>query len=113
MNLLISCCGLNCESCEARIATAKDSDELRAATAEKWQKMFNAPSLDPGLINCMGCRTDGVKFAHCYDCKIRKCAAEKGYQTCGDCRLVDNCEIVAHVHNFAPEALQNLKNLKN
>ena len=42
MNALISVCGLNCETCEARIATVNNDDELRKETAEKWQKMFNS-----------------------------------------------------------------------
>ena len=33
MEKIISCCGLNCATCEARIATLKNDDELRKATA--------------------------------------------------------------------------------
>lgn len=29
MKQLIACCGLDCESCDARIATVKNDDELR------------------------------------------------------------------------------------
>jgi hypothetical protein len=35
MEKLIACCGLNCSTCEARIATIKNDDELRKATADK------------------------------------------------------------------------------
>ncbi|MCD4735089.1 MAG: DUF3795 domain-containing protein [Bacteroidales bacterium] len=111
MSKLISCCGLNCETCDAYIATINDSDELRATTAEKWKKMFNAPALDPKTINCLGCRQEGVKFAHCYECKIRNCAMGKGFETCGDCPDLETCEIVSQVHQVAPEALENLKKL--
>lgn len=111
MNKLISCCGLNCETCDAYIATMKNSDELRKQTAEKWQKMFNAPEIKIESINCTGCRSDGVKFAHCYECKIRICTESKGFETCAECSALDSCKLVAGVHQFAPEALQNLKNL--
>ena len=111
MNKLIACCGLNCESCEARIATIQNSDELRKVTAEKWQKMFNAPSISIETINCTGCRAEGVKFAHCSECQVRNCVAAKGFETCGDCGEMATCEIVANIHKFAPEAITNLKRM--
>ena len=39
MKQLIACCGLDCESCDARIATVKNDDELREKTAQKWSAM--------------------------------------------------------------------------
>ena len=33
MKQLIACCGLDCESCDARIATVKNDNELREKTA--------------------------------------------------------------------------------
>jgi hypothetical protein len=111
MEKLISCCGLNCATCEARIATLANDDELRKATAEKWKVMFNVPDLDYQLINCTGCREEGVKLSHCYECEIRKCAMAKGLETCGQCSDLGECKIVASVHKFAPEALDNLRSL--
>ncbi len=112
-NTLISVCGLNCETCEARIATITNDDVLRKKTAEQWQKMFNSPEINPSSINCTGCRMDGVKIAHCNDCKIRSCAQNKGHQTCGDCNDLESCELVSMVHKFSPDALTNLKNIHN
>jgi hypothetical protein len=108
---LISCCGLNCETCDARIATVNDSDVLRKATAEKWKKMYNAPDIPYGSINCTGCRMEGVKFSHCETCQIRNCVMAKGFETCGDCAEIGTCEIVASVHKYVPEAIENLKRL--
>ena len=94
MKQLIACCGLDCENCDARIATVRDDNELREKTAQKWSIMNNAPEITPATINCMGCRTDGAKFAYCNDyCSIRKCVNEKGYNTCGDCKELDDCQI--------------------
>ena len=82
MKQLIACCGLDYENCDARIATVRDDNELREKTAQKWSIMNNAPEITPATINCMGCRTDGAKFAYCNDyCPIRKCVNEKGYKT--------------------------------
>jgi len=111
MEKFISCCGINCAECDARIATIKNDDDLRRATSEKWQKLYDAPNIAPELINCLGCRQDGVKFAHCFSCEIRKCVNAKNYQTCGDCPEMESCEIVSCVHKHLPEAITNLKSL--
>ena len=111
MKKLIACCGLNCETCDARIATVKNSDELRRATAETWSKMFNAPGITFESINCTGCRMEGAKFSHCSECQVRSCVQKKGYETCGDCAEMENCAIVAPVHKYVPEAVKNLKQL--
>ncbi|MBN2349392.1 MAG: DUF3795 domain-containing protein [Bacteroidales bacterium] len=109
MEKLISCCGLNCATCDARIATIADNNDLRAKTAAKWRDQYNASAITAEMINCTGCREPGAKFNHCEVCEIRKCAVSKGYQTCADCDNLDNCAIVKGVHQYVPEALENLK----
>lgn len=111
MKKLISFCGLNCESCEARIATIKDDDELRKAVVEKWRTAYNAPDLNYTMINCTGCREAGVKIGHWNECGIRKCSESRGFSTCGDCKELETCQLIAPVLKFAPEALTNLKSL--
>jgi len=110
MKKLISCCGLNCETCDARIATIKNDDILRKATADKWSAGFNAP-ITPEMINCTGCREEGVKFGYCEMCEIKKCVKTKGFNTCGECEEMNTCTIVAGVHKSVPEAITNLRNL--
>ena len=105
MKQLTACCGLDCESCDARIATVKNDDVLREKTAQKWSAMNNAPEITAATINCMGCRADGVKFAYC---EIRKCVSGKGFNTCGDCDELDSCQIVGAVLQHAPGARENL-----
>ena len=39
MKQLIACCGLDCESCDARIATVENDNELKEKTARKWSVM--------------------------------------------------------------------------
>jgi hypothetical protein len=110
MEKLIACCGLNCASCDARIATLANDDELRAQTAEKWKVAFGA-DITSEMINCTGCREAGVKFSHCTECEIRNCVASKDYQTCADCDKLENCSLLINLHQYAPEALENLKSL--
>jgi hypothetical protein len=109
MKKLIASCGINCETCDAYIATLNNDDQLRKKTAESWCQMFNAPSITVESINCTGCRPDGVKFAHCNACEIRKCVRAKGYETCGECQDMSTCNIVAMIHQHVPDAITNLK----
>lgn len=109
MKRSIACCGLDCEKCDARIATVKNDDALREQTAQKWSVMNNTPEITAETINCMGCRMDGAKFAFCSDyCEIRKCVNAKGFNTCGDCKELDNCPTVGAIFQHAPGAKENL-----
>lgn len=108
MNELIAYCGLNCETCNARIATIQNDDELRRKTAKLWSE-WNHADITPEMINCVGCRVDGVKTPYCEQlCPIRKCAQEKGYTTCGSCPELDRCEKVAMIIGNNEEARKNL-----
>ena len=108
MNRMIAFCGLNCEKCDAYIATKNDDQSLREKTAKLWSKLNNAPIL-PEHINCDGCRVNGRKTVFCESlCGIRQCALEKGVTTCGDCSEMDGCPIVGAVHANNPDAWRNL-----
>ena len=111
MEKLISCCGLDCATCDARIATSKNDNDLRAKTAETWSVQFNS-IITAEMINCVGCRPEGVHFAHCFECEIRNCVNEKGFQTCGECSEMTNCKKVELIHQYMPEAITNLQSLK-
>jgi hypothetical protein len=111
MEKIISCCGLNCATCEARIATINNDEELRKSTAEKWKTTYNVPDMSPEMINCTGCREEGVKIGHWGMCQIRLCATGKGFKTCGECKDLEECNIISGVFKFSPEALANLKAL--
>jgi hypothetical protein len=109
MKQLIACCGLDCESCDARIATINNDNDLREKTAQKWSVINNEPMITAETINCMGCRTDGVKTMFCSDmCEIRKCVNEKGFNTCGECEKLDNCQIVGAIIEHFSGAKENL-----
>jgi len=108
---LIACCGLDCEKCDARIATIKNDDELRKKTAKLWSKM-NQVLITPEMIDCMGCRVDGVKTSFCDNmCEIKKCVLEKGYSTCAECSNIELCEKIKMVLSNNSDAVHNLKSL--
>ncbi len=108
MKQLIACCGLDCEACDARIATINNDDRLREETARKWSEMNNTPEITAETINCLGCRSEGVKFGFCAMCGIRSCALEKGFGTCGECPELNTCMTVAPVLEHSPDARNNL-----
>ena len=64
MNQLIGCCGLDCEICDARIATFANDEALREKTAALWTKL-NGVTITPDMINCAGCRIEGAKTPFC------------------------------------------------
>lgn len=109
MKKLIAYCGLDCEKCDARIATLNNDNALRENVARLWSKL-NSVEITPEMINCEGCRADGVKSPYCDSmCPIRHCALSKGCETCGDCSVMDGCQTVRIVLTNNSEALNNLK----
>ena len=107
----IAYCGLDCETCEAHLATVNDDDELRKKVAKLWSELNQVEST-PEMINCDGCRVDGVKTVFCDSlCPIRQCALGKDIETCGDCSEMDHCGKVKMIIGNNKEALDNLKNI--
>lgn len=108
MKNMIAYCGLDCEKCDAHIATVNNDDLLREKTAKLWAEMNNAP-ITAEMINCDGCRVDGVKTPFCDSmCEIRKCALKKRVETCADCSEMQDCKTVAEILNNSKEAKKNL-----
>lgn len=109
MKDMIAYCGLDCEACEAYIATKNDDDELRRKVAKHWSELNNV-EITPEMINCEGCRVDGVKTVYCDSlCEIRQCAMMRKYETCGDCTELEGCGKVVVVISNNEEARKNLK----
>ena len=109
MRELIAYCGLDCEACEARIATINNDDKLRVKVAKLWSEL-NGVEITPEMINCLGCRVNGVKTPYCESlCPIRQCALGKGYETCGSCAEMRTCEKVGMIINNNEAALHNLE----
>ncbi len=70
--------------------------------------MNNVPEITAETINCMGCRTDGVKYGYCAMCGIRSCATGRGFETCGQCAELDTCPTVGPILEHAQGARANL-----
>lgn len=109
MRRMIAYCGLDCEKCDAYLATIHDDQALREKTAKLWTQLNQVP-IRPEDINCQGCRMDGVKTVYCDQlCGIRQCALKRGVTTCGDCPDMEICQTVGAILSNNAEALNNLK----
>jgi hypothetical protein len=109
---MIAFCGLDCEQCEASVATRNNDDALRAKVASEWTTLYNAP-IRPEDINCTGCQSAGVKTYYCDQlCEIRKCATTKSVRTCGDCADY-SCSMLDEILRAAPQAKANLDALRS
>ena len=110
MKQLIAYCGLDCEKCEARIATVNNDDVLRVKVAKEWSEL-NKVEITPEMINCDGCRINGVKTPYCESlCPIRQCALGRKVNTCGDCAEMETCDKVGMILKNNEAARQNLLN---
>ncbi len=108
---MIGFCGLDCEQCEAFIATRTNNDAMRAEVAAKWAKLYNAP-IKPEHINCTGCKSGGVKTYYCDQlCEVRKCATKKRFDTCAECSDYP-CAMLAPILTATPQAKATLDALR-
>ncbi len=104
LSSMIAYCGLDCEHCDAYIATKTNDQTLREKTAKLWSKLNGTPIM-PEHINCEGCRVAGVKTIFCDQmCGIRQCALQRGVATCGHCNERNQCPKVAAIWQNNPEA---------
>lgn len=69
-------CGLFCPSCGLYIGTREDPKRL-----EILAKVLGRPVEE---IRCEGCRAE-LRSLSCRECKMDKCATEKGVDFCGSC----------------------------
>ena len=67
MNRFIAFCGLDCEKCDARIATVNHDSAQRRIVAKLWSEL-NGTEITPDMINCSGCRIEGVKHPTVIPC---------------------------------------------
>ena len=113
MDKMIGYCGINCEKCEARIATIRDDDKMREEVSRKWCEIFHTDIITPDKINCTGCRGNGVKYFFCSQmCEIKPCVTRKGYESCAECAEMDSCAKLAAEIGNNEKAKENLRRIK-
>ena len=104
--MLLAPCGIDCETCNARIATLNNDDNLRKEVAKEWSVEYNF-NCTPEMINCTGCLEEGVKVGHCNECSTRKCVLSKDIENCSFCNEYP-CEEIKAFHDAVPKLKANL-----
>ena len=107
MEKLIAYCGLNCAECGAYVAMRNNDQALREKTAAEWTKMHNH-NFTSDMINCTGCKGDGVQICHCSVCDVRKCASEKGVVNCEACSDFKTCKTISDFNAYVAQATARL-----
>ncbi len=108
MEKIIGYCGITCSECPAYKATIKNDEKEKEIVAKMWSKQFNM-DIKPESINCFGCTSLGKPLSgYCLTCNIRKCALEKGIESCAFCSGYSCGTLSAFVAHI-PQAQENLK----
>ncbi|HOV13908.1 MAG TPA: DUF3795 domain-containing protein [Spirochaetota bacterium] len=109
MNKLIAICGLNCEECEAFIATKNNDDNMRKKLATEWSKLYQH-DFKFSDINCVGCKIEGQHIGYCGMCEVRKCGLSKNAKSCGLCSNYPDCDTLNGFLKMAPpEGAEKIK----
>jgi len=88
-------CGFKCTTqCTLYKATIENSNELKKKAYEefKWKEKFNL-NFDPDKVFCFGCKPkDRPLSINVNVCTARKCAIEKGFDCCIECKGLTACD---------------------
>lgn len=113
MERMIAVCGLDCGSCEARLATQANDEAAKERIAAKWREEFHHPGIDAAYVTCDGCLTVGGRLGgYCKVCEIRTCGVARGLPNCAHCDDFDTCEKLAAFLKIAPPARATLEEIR-
>ncbi|MBN2425603.1 MAG: DUF3795 domain-containing protein [Calditrichaceae bacterium] len=120
---LAAACGTYCGACPAYIAKHGKKEQIKlrlqkrfSSEPKKPQKGIPPSNWMDGLL-CDGCLSGGKLAAHCQNCAIRKCAANKQKDSrCTDCEELP-CYRITNLINMGhylhrQEYLPNLKKIR-
>ena len=119
---LAAACGTYCGACPAYIAKHSDDEQIKMKLQKRSSPVppKNVKGIpDPGWMDglvCDGCLSGGMLAAHCQNCAIRKCAADKQNDSrCFECeelpcyRITNLINMGSYLHR--KEYLPNLKKI--
>ena len=72
MKQFIAFCGLDCEACDARLATVNNDQALKQKVASLWSEL-NGVDITPEMINCdaLKCKYEGGKKEKFFDFSLK------------------------------------------
>ena len=78
---MVAYCCLECDKCDAYLATKNKDEQLRAKVAKEWK-------MDVEKFYCYGCKSENALF----NCDAKKCAIARGLPTCAHCDDFPSCD---------------------
>lgn len=116
MTLMISYCGLACDTCPIYLATIESDQvgkqQLRESIAKQCAEQYNLKLLLEDITDCDGCSANtGRLFSGCFECEIRKCAINKKIATCAYCSHYV-CEKLEKHFLLDPDSKKRLEELR-
>jgi len=105
---MISFCGMDCEHCDAFVATKTCDSRLRLMVAQDWSKIYGR-AFTAEEVNCGGCTCVGTHGIYCDTmCRVKPCCQEKKLPHCGYCDVFP-CEKLEEIFAFYPDAKQRIR----
>lgn len=115
MQRMLAYCGLACDTCPIHRATlepdAVKRRSMRAAIAREINDLYGMALGAEDIGDCDGCRMGGRLFAGCLECEIRRCAIERGVESCAFCSVYP-CETLERHLAIEPGARARLEELR-
>jgi hypothetical protein len=103
-------CGIDCTTCEEYLATEEGASEGCVELLAYWKCEY--PDITYDEVTCYGCREAGARlFFLCEKCEIRRCARQRGVETCADCTDYP-CKKLEHHLALFPSAKRNLEMIR-
>jgi hypothetical protein len=109
---LLSACGVDCQACDAYIATHTGDQELAKRVAARWSGYVGGGHVPIESTICDGCLTGSPrKGGMCAACALRACAIEKNVETCGHCPD-DGCATLEEFLRKIPAHREKLEQIR-
>jgi len=108
MTPIYAYCGLDCETCEAYVATQAGDQAAQLDLLARWRAEYDSPQMTIEAVTCDGCTSQGRLGGYCPDCPVRACGSEKGVENCAHCDAFEGCELVGDFIAEIPVAKANL-----
>ena len=103
-----SCCGIDCQICEAYIGTVTRNENLKRRVAKRWTELYQTRCRGED-VHCLGCRSLGKRGVYCEGfCRVQPCCVERGVETCAECSQFP-CDKVREIFKNFPDARHRLE----
>lgn len=116
MDEIIAYCGLTCHTCPIYLATREKNPKkkrgMRAKIAGKINKLYKEKLKAEDVTDCDGCKTEERLFSGSQKCEIRKCARDKGIESCAHCSEYP-CEKLKKFFATEPDAKARLDMIRS